>query len=214
MGRATAVPADRFHPRLSNETMASHSPQPPLADGAAPSHLPLRLHNSSGLFSGIGRTAMSQRFVPFRQRTPGRQRRSHPPSPVPGGSAAGCATRSCAAALVNFKASPTARKYRRCRSSTAQVYYADKAWRREERGIGRIQNQQVNHSRYMNTNITRKLAGIIALLSSGSLGIGSVIAKPLAPDGVDVASVFVTNGGCNGVQQVLRLSTPLSPKPR
>jgi hypothetical protein len=26
-----------------------------------------------------------------------------------------------------------------------------------------------------------------------------------------VASVFVTNGGYNGVQQVLRLSTPLSP---
>src|SRR6478672_8663505 len=33
---------------------------------------------------------------------------------------AGCATRSCAAALVKLKASPTARKYRRCRSSIAQ----------------------------------------------------------------------------------------------
>ena len=61
--------------------------------------------------------------------------------------------------------------------------------------------------------MTTKLARIVALLSGGSLGIGSVIAKPLPPDGADVASVFVTNGGYNGVQQVLRLSTPLWPKP-
>ena len=59
----------------------------------------------------------------------------------------------------------------------------------------------------MNMNITRKLAGIGALLTGGSLGIGEAIAKRLAPDRVDVASVFVTNGGYNGVQQVLRLST-------
>ena len=65
----------------------------------------------------------------------------------------------------------------------------------------------------MNINITRKLAGIVALLTGGSLGIGEAIAKRLAPDGADVASVFVTNGGYNGVQQVLRLSTSLSPKP-
>ena len=79
---------------------------------------------------------------------------------------------------------------------------------------GRIQNREVNHSRYMNTTITRKLTGIVALLRGSSLGIGAAIAKPLAPDGADLASVFVTNGGHNGVQQVLRLSTPLSPKPR
>ena len=65
----------------------------------------------------------------------------------------------------------------------------------------------------MNIKITRKLAGIVALLTGGSLGIGEAIAKRLAPDRVDVASVFVTNGGYNGVQQMLRLSTPLSPKP-
>ena len=65
----------------------------------------------------------------------------------------------------------------------------------------------------MNMNITRKLAGIGALLTGGSLGIGEAIAKRLAPGRVDVASVFVTNGGYNGVQQVLRLSTSLSPKP-
>ena len=65
----------------------------------------------------------------------------------------------------------------------------------------------------MNMNITRKLAGIGALLTGGSLGVGEAIAKRLAPDRVDVASVFVTNGGYNGVQQVLRLSTSLSPKP-
>ena len=66
----------------------------------------------------------------------------------------------------------------------------------------------------MNTNITKKLAGTVAPLAGGSLGTGAVIAKRLTPDGTDVASVFVTNGGYNGVQQVLRLSTPLSPKPR
>jgi NAD(P)-dependent dehydrogenase (short-subunit alcohol dehydrogenase family) len=65
----------------------------------------------------------------------------------------------------------------------------------------------------MNTNITKKLAGTVALLTGGSRGVGAVIAKRLAPDGADVASVFLTNGGYNGVQQVLRLSTSLSPKP-
>jgi UDP:flavonoid glycosyltransferase YjiC (YdhE family) len=65
----------------------------------------------------------------------------------------------------------------------------------------------------MNTNITKKLAGTVALLTGGSRGVGAVIAKRLAPDGADAASVFVTNGGYNGVQQVLRLSTPLLPKP-
>ena len=63
-------------------------------------------------------------------------------------------------------------------------------------------------------NITKKLAGIVALLTGGSPGVGAVIAKRLAPDEVDMASVFVTNGGYNGVQQALRLSTPLSPRPR
>ena len=62
----------------------------------------------------------------------------------------------------------------------------------------------------MNTKITRKLAGIVALLSGGSLSSGAVIAKRLAPRGGNVASVFVTNGGYNGVQQVLRLSTPFA----
>jgi 3-oxoacyl-[acyl-carrier protein] reductase len=57
----------------------------------------------------------------------------------------------------------------------------------------------------MNTNITKKLAGTVALLTGGSRGIGAVIAKRLAPNGADLASVFVTNGGYNGVQQVLRL---------
>ena len=54
----------------------------------------------------------------------------------------------------------------------------------------------------------------MALLTGGSLGVDAVIAKRLAPDEVDVANVFVTNGGYNGVQQALRLSTPHSPKPR
>jgi hypothetical protein len=58
----------------------------------------------------------------------------------------------------------------------------------------------------MNTNITRKLAGIVALLSDGSPGIGAEIVKRLTPHGGNVASLFVTNGGYNGVQQVVRLS--------
>jgi NAD(P)-dependent dehydrogenase (short-subunit alcohol dehydrogenase family) len=58
----------------------------------------------------------------------------------------------------------------------------------------------------MDINITKKLAGMVALLTGGSPGVGAVIAKRLAPDEVDLASVFVTNGGHNGVQQVLRLS--------
>ncbi len=57
----------------------------------------------------------------------------------------------------------------------------------------------------MNTNITKKLAGTVAPLTGGSRGIGAVIAKRLVPDGAGVASVFVTNGGYNGVQQVPRL---------
>ena len=44
-------------------------------------------------------------------------------------------------------------------------------------------------------------------------GNGALIARRLAADGADTVGVFVTNGGYNGVQQVLRLSTPLSPKP-
>jgi hypothetical protein len=51
----------------------------------------------------------------------------------------------------------------------------------------------------------KKLAGKVALLIGGSRGTGAVIVKHLAADGADVASVFVTNSGYNGVQQVLIL---------
>src|SRR6266852_1799057 len=57
---------------------------------------------------------------------------------------AGWATRSCAAARVKFNASPTARKYRRCRSSIAEFHYAGKAWLRNQRGIGHISNEKAN----------------------------------------------------------------------
>jgi NAD(P)-dependent dehydrogenase (short-subunit alcohol dehydrogenase family) len=53
----------------------------------------------------------------------------------------------------------------------------------------------------------------VALFTGGSRGIGAAIPRRLATDEADVVSVFVTNGGYNGVQQVLRLSTPLAPKP-
>src|SRR5207247_84049 len=57
---------------------------------------------------------------------------------------AGWATRSCAAALVKFNASPTARKYRKCRSSIAEFHYAEKAWLRNQRGIGWFNGRRVN----------------------------------------------------------------------
>src|SRR5215470_19947958 len=57
---------------------------------------------------------------------------------------AGCATRRRAAALVKFKTSPTTRKYRRCRSSIADIHYAEKASQCEEHGIGQIQNAPVS----------------------------------------------------------------------
>jgi hypothetical protein len=46
------------------------------------------------------------------------------------------APRGCAAALVKFNASATAKKYRRCSSSTAQFYHAEKAWRHIKHDIG------------------------------------------------------------------------------
>jgi 3-oxoacyl-[acyl-carrier protein] reductase len=49
----------------------------------------------------------------------------------------------------------------------------------------------------MSTNIIKKLAGTVALLTGGSRGIGAAIVKRLAADRADVASVFVTNGGYN-----------------
>jgi NAD(P)-dependent dehydrogenase (short-subunit alcohol dehydrogenase family) len=69
----------------------------------------------------------------------------------------------------------------------------------------------------MSTNISKELAGKMALVTGGSCGIGAVTITRVAANGADVVSVFVTNGGFNGVQQVLRLSTPLWPpqtKPR
>jgi hypothetical protein len=40
------------------------------------------------------------------------------------------------AILVKFNASPTVKKYRRCRSSTAHFLHAAKAWLRNKHGIG------------------------------------------------------------------------------
>ena len=61
--------------------------------------------------------------------------------------------------------------------------------------------------------MNKPVKGNAAQLTRSSRGIGALIVQHLAADGADLASVFVTNGGYNGVQQVLRLSTSLSPKP-
>ena len=65
----------------------------------------------------------------------------------------------------------------------------------------------------MSAKIITKLIGKMAPVGGGSRGIGGAILRRVAADEADVASVFVTNGGYNGVQQVLRLFTPLSPRP-
>jgi hypothetical protein len=52
------------------------------------------------------------------------------------------APRGCAAALVKFNASATAKKYRRCSSSTAQFYHAEKAWRHIKHDIGRLKTRR------------------------------------------------------------------------
>jgi len=73
--------------------------------------------------------------------------------------------------------------------------------------------RQIDRKTNMSTNISKELAGKMALVTGGSCGIGAVTITRVAANGADVVSVFVTNGGFNGVQQVLRLSTPLSPTP-
>ena len=54
----------------------------------------------------------------------------------------------------------------------------------------------------------KKLAGKLAVLIGVARGNSALIAKHLAAVGAEVASVFVTNGGYDSVQQVLRLLRP------
>jgi hypothetical protein len=52
------------------------------------------------------------------------------------------APRGCAAALVKFNASATAKKYRRCSSSTAQFYHAEKACSTSNMILGELKTRR------------------------------------------------------------------------
>ena len=56
---------------------------------------------------------------------------------------------------MKFNASPTARKYRKCRSSIAEIHYAEMAGLRKEGGFGRYQPYAV--VRYSYTGRNRQL---------------------------------------------------------
>src|SRR6266851_1455427 len=77
-------------------------------------------------------------------------------------------------------------------------HHAEEAWLRKQLGIGRFEasganspqmndrfNEQAIKSKekIMSTNITKKLAGKVALVTGGSRSIGAAIAKRLATDG-------------------------------
>src|SRR5207247_4899521 len=95
-------------------------------------------------------------------------------------------------------------------SSTAGFHHAEKAWLRKQLGIGRFKasgascpqmndrfNEQAIKSKekIMSTNITKKLAGKVALVTGGSRSIGAAIAKRLATDGAAVALTYSASPG-------------------
>jgi len=90
-------------------------------------------------------------------------------------------------------------------SSTAGFHHAEEAWLRKQLGIGRFaasgansaeMNDRFNEQeikskgKIMSTNITKKLAGKVALVTGGSRSIGAAIAKRLATDGAAVALTY------------------------
>src|SRR5882724_4642877 len=70
----------------------------------------------------------------------------------------------------------------------------------DERQVQRTRNQIEKKS--MSTNITKKLAGKVALVTGGSRSIGAAIAKRLATDGAAVALTY--NASPDKANEVVR----------